>query len=235
MKHSAKVIRTAATAAVVIATLAAGVSSAAGLRAPQVPVTPTALQDYFNSVGQTINAYTDQYDIQCWSTTVSNNATLTLMVELTAGLAPVNAFGIYNCSSGASPTTYQVFPGSAGAGWFAVASFFPSGQLVVNLFDAGASLISTSTYSGVDRHNFGFYLQNTGGTFYTEDSRNGGFAQALTYAGTGNSAGQWWICWEDLPYSQADLDFEDMVIFVESVNPPLPVESSTWGAIKNLY
>lgn len=235
MKHSANVVRMAAVAAVVVATFAAGVSSAAGLRVPQVSVTPTRLQDYFDSVGQTINAYTDQYDIQCWSTTVSNNATLTLMVELTAGLAPVNAFGIYNCASGPNPATYQVFPGAAEAGWFAVASFFPSGQLVVNLFDASASLVSTSTYTGVDRHNFGFYLQNTGGTYYSEDSRNGGHAQALTYAGTGASAGQWWICWEDLPFSQADFDFEDMVVFVESVNPPLPVASSTWGAIKSLY
>jgi hypothetical protein len=210
-------------------------AEATGPRVPQVPVQPTKLQDYFNSVGQTIDAYNDQVDIQCWSTTVSNNATFTLQVELTAGLAPQNAFGIYNCGDGPSPALNQVFPGGAEAGWFAVASFFANGNLVINLFDETATLQGSTTYTGVNRSNFGFYLQNELGTFYSQDSRNGGFAQALTYAGTGTSSGQWWLAWEDLPYLEGDLDFEDMIVFLESVNKPVPAVNTTWGSIKSRY
>lgn len=215
----------------------AGTASAA-LRVPQIPVLGGSLQGYLNSVGETINVNTDQQDVQRWTSTVSGNSTFTLQVELTAGNAPSNGIGIYNASP-AVPPLYLVFPGAATAGWFAVASFrtLPT-RLVVNLFDNNANLMGTTTYLAgpPDRNDFGFYLSGPGGLFFTQDARNaGGVAQALTYAGTGINSGNWWLVWEDLNRAAgADDDFEDAVLFLESVNPT-PVAKTTWGSLKSRF
>ena len=158
-------------------------SAFAALRVPQIAVQGGTLQGYLNSQGESINVLTDQNAVQSWSTTVSNNSTFSLQIEL-AGNAASNSIGIYNAAAGV-PALYQVFPGAAATGWFATASFrnFPT-RVVVNLFDANAALQGTTTYLGADRTNFGYYLSGPGGTFYTQDVRNAGSAaQALTYAG----------------------------------------------------
>jgi hypothetical protein len=213
----------------VIALLASGASAA--LRSPQVPVAGGSLQGYLNSVGESINVLTDQNAVQTWQTTVSNNSTFTLMIEL-AGNAASNNIGIYNASLGAPPL-YQVFPGAATNDWFATCSFRTAPvRVVVNLFDNNAILQGQNTYLGADKDNFGYYLQGPGGLFYTQDARNGGGdPQAVTYAGTGNNSGQWWLAFEDTPYAGSDHDFNDAVLFLESVNPT-PVSKTTWGALK---
>lgn len=204
------------------------------LRVPQVTVNPGdgALQGYFNGVGESINVATDQLDAQTWSTTISGNSTFTFMLEI-AGYAGQNTIGVYN-GGAVAPALYQVFPGGAGAGWYAVASFGSSGSLVVTLFDNNSVFQGQSSYAGVTRNNFGFYIQNESGTYYSQDYRNGGFAHVLTFAGTGQNLGCWWQCFEDLPNGGADWDFNDAVLFVESVNP-VPAGKSSWGQIKNLY
>jgi hypothetical protein len=77
-------------------------------------------------------------------------------------------------------------------------------------------------------------MDGPGGLFYTQDARNpGGLAQVLTYAGTGINAGNWWLCFEDLERfnGSGDDDFNDGVLFCESVNPT-PVSKTTWGSLK---
>lgn len=223
---------TAFLAAVSAAALLA-TSASAALRVPQVPVIGGSLQGYLNGVGESINVNTDQDATQTWQTTVSNNATFTLMIEL-AGNAPVNNIGIYNASA-AVPPLYQVFPGAASAGWFATCSFRNAPvRVVVNLFDNNAAFQGSTTYLGADASNFGYYLQGPGGLFYTQDSRNpGGLAQALAYGGTGNNTGQWWLAFEDLERNNGagDNDFNDAVLFLESI-APTPVSKTTWGALK---
>jgi hypothetical protein len=203
-------------------------------RNPQVVFNGASLQAYFNSVGQTINVNTDQFDIPCWSTTVSNNATFTIQLEL-GGNAAGNSVGVYNCSSPGVPTLYEIFPGAAAPGWFAVASFNVGGpgNLVVNVFNSSAILVSNTAYAGVDASNFGFYLQGpSGANYYSQDARNGGDPQALVYAGTGTSAGQWWLAFEDVTFAASDKDFDDFVMFMESVNKPVPTLQTTWGGVK---
>ena len=218
-----------------IALVAFAGSASATLRSPQVVVNGGSLQGYLNSVGESINVLTDQQDIQRWQATVSNNSTFTIQVEL-AGNAASNTYGLYNASL-AAPPLYQVFPGAATNGWFAVASFRTSPvRVIVNLFDASAALQGTNTYLGADRNDFGFYLQQPAGlglVFYTQDARNpGSLAQMLTYAGTGINSGSWWLCFEDLDLAQgSDRDFDDAVLFLESVNPT-PVSKTTWGDLK---
>ncbi len=204
----------------------------AALRVPQVPVLGGGLQGYLNTNDGGINVLTDQNAVQTWATTVSNNTTFSLMIEF-AGDAASNSIGIYN-GSAASPALYQVFPGGATTGWFATVAFRNSPtRAVVNLFDQTATLVGTTTYLGADRTNFGYYISGPNGTWYTQDYRNAGSAaQALAYAGTGINIGQWWLCFEDTHVSSGDQDYDDAVLFLESVNPT-PVNHSTWGALKS--
>jgi len=211
----------------------AGTASAA-LRSPQVPVAGGTLQGYLNSVGESINVLTDQQDIQRWAATVSNNSTFTIQVEL-SGNAAANTYGLYNASL-VAPPLYLVFPGAAASGWFATASFRTAPiRVVVNLFDNNAAFVATTTYLGADRNDFAFYLSGPGGLFYTQDARNPcGAAQALTYAGTGLNSGSWWLCWDDAQRGcggPSDSDFDDAVLFLESVNPT-PASTTSWGQLK---
>jgi hypothetical protein len=219
-----------------IALVAIAGSASAALRAPQVPVLGGTLQAYLNGVGEAINVNTDQQDIQRWAATVSQNSTFTIQVELT-GNAAGNSIGIYNASF-AVPPLYLVFPGAAASQWFATASFRTAPtRLIVNLFDNNANFVGTVTYLAgpPDRNDFGFYLSGPGGLFYTQDARNPcGEAQALTYAGTGLNSGSWWLCWDDTQRGcggPSDSDFDDAVLFLESVNPT-PVSSTSWGQLK---
>lgn len=205
-------------------------SASAALRVPQVPVAGGSLQGYINVADGGINVLTDQNAAQRWASTVSNNSTFTIQVELGA-FAPNNSIGIYNAADPAPPL-YQVFPGAATAGWFAVASFRSAPvRVIVNLFDASAALQGSTIYLNADRNDFGFYLNGPGGTFYTQDARNpGAAAYALTFAGTGINSGSWWLAFEDL----GDFNYSDCVLFLESVNPT-PVSKTTWGSLKSRF
>lgn len=209
-------------------------SAFAALRATQVVVNGGGLQGYLNGVGESINVLTDQEDAQRWLSTVSNNNTFTIQVEL-AGNAAANTIGLYNAGFGAPPL-YQVFPGAATTQWFAVASWrtLPT-RVIVQLFDNNAVFQGSTTYLAgpPDKNDFGFYLQGPCNTFYTQDARNpGGLAQALAYKGTGINSGSWWLAWEDLDTAcGSDYDFDDCVLFLESVNPT-PVSKASWGSLK---
>ena len=221
-----------------ITLLALAGSASAALRSPQVTVNGGSLQGYLNGVGESINVSTDQQNIQRWLATVSNNSTFTIQVEL-AGNAAGNTYGIYNAAD-AVPALYQCFPGAATNGWYCVCSFRTGPtRLIVNLFDNNAAFVGATTYLAgpPDRNDFAFYLQQPPGagglTLYQQDARNtGSTAQMLTYAGTGINSGNWWLCMEDLTAAQgADYDFDDAVLFLESLNPT-PVNKTTWGDLK---
>lgn len=218
-----------------VALVAIAGSASAALRIPQVPVLGGGLQGYLNGQGESINVLTDQNAAQRWAATVSANATFTIQVEL-AGNAASNTIGIYNASA-VAPALYQVFPGAATSGWFATVSFRSAPtRAIVNLLDASATLQGQTIHLGADKTDFGYYLSGPGGTFYSQDARNaGGVAQALTYAGTGINSGQWWQAWEDLAVGGgSDQDYDDCVLFLESVNPT-PVNKTTWGSLKSRF
>jgi hypothetical protein len=225
-------------AAVVIAAFAPN-AFAFSLRSPQIVIPPTSsdgvtLQDYLNSIGETINVETDQLDAQVWDGSGPGNASFTLKIEL-AGYAAQNTIGIYNVNGGPTPTLFQMFPGAAAANWFVIAHF-ASGNLSVALFDNLGAFQGSTNYTGVNANAFGFYLQGPGGTFYSEDYRNGGgLAQALTYAGNGVNAGDWWECFEDLPRSvSSDSDFQDAVLLLQAI-VPTPTHNTSWGKVKSSY
>jgi hypothetical protein len=236
----AKVFRAAGIPLVFTGVLALCLASIAGaypLRATQVPLQTgwdgISLQTYLISVGETLNTLTQQADIQTWQGVPSGGSTLTLMMEF-AGYAGQNSVGIYNAGE-TSPSTFLVFPGAAGPGWYAVCVFSPGGHLAVSLYDNANALQGTTNYVGADQNNFGFYLQGPGGMFYSQDYRNpGGKPQAVTYAATGLRVGAWWECFEDLPYASSDLDFQDSILLLRALEPTA-IRGSSWGRLKSLY
>jgi hypothetical protein len=232
---------TVVTVLLVSCTLSAFSTTSAGaytFRSPQVPLQTgwdgISLQSYLGSVGEGLNTLTEQLDLQTWQVGSSGTATFNLRMEI-AGYAGSNNIGIYNAGE-ASPVKFLVFPGAAAAGWFATCSFGVGGNLSVSLYDNSSSFQGSTNYTGVDRNNFGFYLEGPAGTFYSQDVRNaGGKPQVLTYAGTGPYAGRWWECFEDLPYASSDVDFQDSILLLQSVGPVTPTLGSSWGSLKALY
>lgn len=237
MKLAKSVFRGLAVGSVAVAITAATVSTAVAFdpRVPQVGFSSASLQGYLNGVGESINVLTAQVDGQVWNSSVSGNATFTLMIELTANAAN-NAIGIYNTGGPVNPPLFNIFPGTASAGWFAT-THFGGGNLTVTLFNQLSVIQGQITYGGVNPNGFGFYITSPSGTWYSQDARNtsiGGAARILTYMGTGNNFGDWWECFEESNIASASADFDDAVLLLQSV-VPTPANASTWGSLKSLY
>ena len=200
----------------------------AALRSPQVAVSGTALQSFFASQLQAINAVGSQLDVQRFSVPVG--AALQVRSFATTG----GSFGAYNASL-AAPSLYQLYPGSAGIGWYVVGSFrtLPD-RLVVNLFDAGNVSQGSTTYLGADRTDFAFYAQDVAGTFYAQDARNPGAApRILAYAGTGVRTGSTWFACET--GAGPGGDFADLIMLVDMGSSPVHASPTCWGRVKALY
>ena len=240
--------RAATTLIVSLVAMAASATFAhAALRVPQVPVIGGGLQAYLISVGESINVNTDQDATQSWSHTISGTTTYTIQFQSSPNAA-IQQFGLYNASA-VIPPLFFLMSGSVGPLGFSTATFKPGNILVVNRFDALGKFLSSTTFGGVDPNNFGFYLSVPGGTVFTQDARNpGGQARAITFQGTGQNAGTWWLCWDEplagAPANAAqdaagitsggDEDFDDLVVLMESVNPT-PVSKTTWGQLKSRF
>ena len=204
----------------------------AALRSPQVPVQGSLLQDYLNSVHESINVRQDQQNIQVWQATVSNSSPFTIQVEVGPKDAQLE-LGAYDATQ-SGPLLMPLFSPDSGPGWFTVASFkLNPTRVVVSRFDQTAAFLGTHTYPGGNRSAFGFYERGPSGTFYQEDSRNpGAAARVLLYAGTGINSGSWWMAFERTSRVQgSNADFDDAVVFLESVNVD-PVQHSSWGQVK---
>ncbi|MEQ1833726.1 MAG: hypothetical protein ABL977_11780 [Candidatus Eisenbacteria bacterium] len=217
-----------------LATAAFTTNATAALRVPQVPVLGGTLQSYLNSVGESINVLTDQSATQSWTRTSSGTAAFTIQIENSANAA-LNSIDMYN-SGAAVPSFYLLLQGPAIAQAFSTATFLPGNILAVNRFDENGLLTSSQSYAGVDPSAFSFAIQGPGGTFYTQDARNpGSAAQALAFPGTGGNAGTWWLCFEETAVNAgSDLDYDDCVLLMESVNTT-PVNNTSWGQLKRRF
>jgi len=219
----------------VVAVTGLGAPAHAALSTPQIVFNSGALQGRLNGFGESINVLTQQQDGLVWGSTVSTNSTMTIQYEL-AGNPHVNELGIAALDATGTIVTGldPLFPSAdLATGSFAVGSFRPGGVLKVNVFDATATLVVTLSYSGVNRALFSYYIKNDGGTFNSHHGFNGdGKVHALAFAGTGENLGSWWLAWEDAPIANyANADFDDALVFMESLNPT-PVNHTTWGSVK---
>ena len=207
----------------------------AALAVPQIAFSSAALQARLNGFGESINVLTQQQDGLVWGSTVSTNATMTIQFEL-AGNPDGNEIGIAALNpTGKIVTGFDpVFPSiDLATGSFAVASFRSGGLLIVNVFDASATLLTTLSYTGVNRSLFAYYIKNAGGTFNSHVGFNADAkVHALAFAGTGENTGCWWVAWEDATIANyAAADYDDALVFMESLNPT-PVNHTTWGSVK---
>jgi hypothetical protein len=153
-----------------------------------------------------------------WQIEASGSSIATIVLEL-AGFADQNIFGIYDIYD---PThTVQLFGGVASSGSSVLLSFDETGMAYRNFAATGASF---------DGGYFGYYLQTPENTFYSQAGFNpNGSDQMVAFQGDGDRIklpsklpGVWGsssyiLAWEDLAYDSSDKDFDDFVVYVESV------------------
>jgi hypothetical protein len=218
--------------ATLVLLLAFAVPASAALRSPQVAVSGSALQTYFTGIGESIVVGSVQDATQVWQRTGSSTSGMTLMLQGSANSGS-HTLGIYNPTL-VSPALDAVCSGGSGLYSFSTVTFRPGNQIVVNCFSDMGALLANATYSNISSSSFGFYLTGPAGTVYTQDWRNpGGKAQCLVYAGTGENAGNWWLCFEEtsIQGGGSDQDFDDEVVILDSMTAT-PVSRTTWGSLK---
>lgn len=210
-----------------------------------LPGGETALQDVINSLYKSAacpscsnvpaapNVTTDQYgQDQLWAIEASGFSAATVIIEI-AGNANSNAFGIYDATNG---NTVQLFGGPADQADQALVSIGQNGQVTIIYLqrDLNGSMTASNFWTSgagyFSQNMFGYYLGTGEGTFYSESTRNaGGADQMVAFQGDGdtiklpgNNGGVWGsssyiLAWEDVNYAQSDKDFNDFVVYVESV------------------
>ncbi len=193
-----------------------------------ITTAPTAGASSIDVTTDMLSDASDSY----WSVGATGGSVSTMIIEV-AGFAQNNMFGIYN-----SGQYVQLFNGSATNGDQALLSIKEDGSVYVNFADTGVD------FSG---NVFGFYINNIvdsgSGLFHSDSSLNeNGVDHMLAYQGLDTdfvklptlAAGLWTdneyiLAFEDL-YGGGDLDYTDMVLMVESVNPvPEPATMLLFG------
>lgn len=162
-----------------------------------------------------------------WSIQASGGSIATFIVEV-AGLAATNSFGIFDATD--SSKKVELFgPGAQTGG----------DRQLVGIRDDGSVILGLSTDTGIDfaGNVFGYYLTAGGNTWLSTDKD-----QMVAFQGDGDliklpnwSSGPWGsssyiLAWEDLLYATSDKDFNDFVVYVESVSPvPAPASAALLG------
>lgn len=180
------------------------------------------------------NVNTNQYDKdQRWAIEGSGTATATFIIEI-AGNANTNTFGLYDINNG---NRVQLFGGPANEADRATVDLFADGSLEVMFRQrnsAGMPTAPTQIFNfgpgWFTGNTFGFYLGTVGGTFYSETARNaGGADQLVAFRGDGDlirlpgampgiwGSSSYILAWEDIAYARSDRDFNDLVVYIESV------------------
>ena len=224
------------TALAVVTTVALAAPAFSAPRVPQIAFNSASLQTRLNGFGESINVLTQQEEGLVWGSTVSSNATMTIQFELT-GNPHSNSLGVATLSADRRQVLQlcEIFPADIGTGAFAVASFRAGGVMIVNRFGPAANLLGTVTYTGVNRQLYSYYLDNPLATWFSHEFHNlddNHKIHSLSYAGTGENKGSWWMAWEDAAIATyANADYADAIVFMESVNPT-PVSQTTWSSLK---
>jgi hypothetical protein len=159
-----------------------------------------------------------------WAIEASGSSIATIVLEL-AGFSDQSVFGIYDIFD---PThTVQLFGGPDSSGSSVLLSFDDTGMAYRNFSATGINFAGG---------HFGYYLTTPNNTFYSQAALNpDGSDQMVAFQGDGDRIklpgklpGVWGsssfiLAWEDLPYNSSDKDFDDFVVYVESVtNVPEP-------------
>ena len=204
---------------------AAFTMSVGAFATPVLPGTEQSLQsvinDLYTAAGTDISKAPNVNDNQAvenglFRIEASGGSVATMIIEI-AGNAKTNTFGIYDPSN---PSVFlQLFSGVTDGGDQAFLSVNDLYQ-----FSANGTKVQFSSST------FGYYLGSAAGpTFYSQATLNGGNDQMVAFKVDGDKIklptrpeGVWGsssyiLAWEDQPYGNSDKDFNDMVVYVESV------------------
>ena len=239
-----KKVLTLATVVALSASMTAQTVKADAVNVRPVIVSGSGLQDALDALttgGVGIDVANDQDNFARFTSAASGGAVATFAIEISA-FAATNQFGIYDTATG---NKVMVFNGAAGPGvpgnHQAVISFLGDGSIIVNF----AQVSGPGTFA-VNPSSFGFYVDVFGVgdesvydyTVYTEDSLNGGNAQALVFQGQNDTmlalpgltsglfqSDEYIIAFEDSIIGQNNPygTYDDLVVLVESIAPiPAP-------------
>jgi len=193
----------------------------------------TGLQSQINAITvggvSSIDVNADQLDDgldSYWSITGSGGSVTTFIIEI-AGNAGSNTFGIFDRTN--KNNYVELFSGADtynnGFGSQKTLSILSNGDVGINGTFTGVTLAGNQ---------FGYYLGTANGPiFYSDSSLNqDGSDQMVALRGNnadvvqipGFAAGVWTdneyiLAWEDTLYANSDMDFNDLVVMVESVLP----------------
>lgn len=147
----------------------------------------------------------------------SGGSIATMIIEV-AGNASTNTFGIYDPYN--MGIKLELFNGAATGGQQATLS-------VTNTFGFSVNSGANTQFSSSV---FGYYLGTADGmTFYSQAGLNGGDDHMVAFKGDGDTImlptrpeGVWGsssyiLAWEDQVLAKSDKDYQDMVVYVESV------------------
>ncbi|MGD9946039.1 MAG: DUF4114 domain-containing protein [Burkholderiaceae bacterium] len=209
--------------------------AAAGLvhATPVLPGSEQSLQSIINglytaagtnpALAPDVNA--DQLDGDgLWSIQASGGSIATFIIEITAN-AGNNSFGIFDA---ADPSRMVQLFGNSAPGGQTLVSIKDDGSVFVNLVDTGIDFAGNV---------FGYYL-TAGNTTWLSTNED----QMVAFRGDGDTIklptvqpGEWGsssyiLAWEDILYANSDKDFNDFVVYVESVSPvPAPATLALMG------
>jgi hypothetical protein len=192
------------------------------------PVSGSSLQSIINNLYGTCascapvsaapNVNTNQAaEVGTFQIEASGGSVATMIIEV-AGNASTNTFGIYDPYN--LSATLQLFGGAATGGNQAVVSVTAANLFALN-FGVGVQFTSNT---------FGYYLGTNNGIFYSQAGLNAnGADQMVAFQGDGDkiqlpgiAPGVWGassfiLAWEDIALASSDKDYNDMVVYVESV------------------
>lgn len=154
-----------------------------------------------------------------------SGASPTRWVASIAGYASQNKFGIYD--PGNIENQYTIFDGQTeGNSPFQYTWGLDSdGSVHDTNGDTGITFSSTT---------FGFFLETPNTTFFSQKGLNEDGSQQMVAFQGGNgdyvdlpgfggdtkwTEGGWVLAWEDILYEESDKDFNDLVVFIESIVP----------------
>ena len=192
------------------------------------------LQDILNGItvggDSSIDVNADQVNPSDLWINSDSGASPTRWVASIAGYASQNKFGIYDPKDPGNQFT--IFDGQTEGnapfswGLDSDGSVWADGYGTTGGFgDTGTTFSSTT---------FGFFLETPNTTFFSQTGLNPDESQQMVAFNGGNgdyidlpgfggntkwTEGGWVLAWEDILYEESDKDFNDLVVFIESIVP----------------